>query len=474
MQYTIESLLDNIHYITDEKELNMIKKAYGISKQVHQNRKRLSGEPFFIHPFEVAMINIKEKRDAYTIAAALLHDATEEEKVPIDYIEKNVHKTVAFLVNGVTRFSKLDFTNVSDEIISSTRKLLEYLCVDIRVIYIKLADRLHNMRTIEFQSKEKQEKKAKENFEFYIFLANYIGAYDIKCELEDISFEVIDKARYEAVKKLISRIYNENKIILEETKNNISRQLTTCKISHTIQISNKSIYSTYKRLLDNIDPNAMHDVLGLTLIVDDVKDCYIALGVIHSLYSHNGKKLKDYINPPKYNHYQSFHTTISADNVLIQCKTRTKEMDLCARNGFNQISEETLEKDMENLKEKLSFFGTLHKIFEIEDDKECMGQIKRELFTDTIDVYDINGKIIVLPKGATVLDFILRTNPELIKKIGIVTVNEKYKKLNCKLKKSDVVRVMPSDMHKTPKVNLSWLNKCETYHAKQLIKQIIK
>ena len=333
---TINDLLEQVKtYNNNEEDLKLIKSAYDYAYKKHFGQKRISGDDYITHPLNVAWILTEINADAYAISAALLHDTIEDSDSTKEDIEAHFGSTIALLVDGVTKINKIKFSSETEQIAANQRKILVGLSEDVRVIIIKLADRLHNMRTLYVMSEEKQKRKAKETLEILTPIAHRIGIYKIKSELEDLSLRYLKPdAYYDVVEKL-----NIKKTARDEAVNKmmseVSELLTSHNIVHEIKGRSKSIYSIYQKLNKGKKFDDIYDILALRVFVNTEQECYLALGLIHSKYKPVPKRFKDYIAMPKTNLYQSLHTTVfGIDGELFEIQIRTYEMDKIAEYGI--------------------------------------------------------------------------------------------------------------------------------------------
>ena len=304
-------------------------KAYQYAKKLHSGQKRESGEEYITHPLTVAYILSLMKADKNTLCAALLHDTIEDTEIEKEDIARNFNPEVAELVDGVTKLSKMNFSNKQDRNYANTRKIITSVTKDARVILIKLADRLHNMRTLGFKKDYKQKEISIETMEIFVPLAYNLGVYQLKCELEDLSLKYLLPDEYKRVSDETQELLLSSKTILEDMAHKISILLNRNDIPNEIKIRIRNIYGIYRKRHDGQAIRNIHDLLALKVIVDEVSDCYTSLGYVHSLYKPINSKFKDYICNPKTNMYQCLHTTVfGPDNMLVQAQIRTLQMDI--------------------------------------------------------------------------------------------------------------------------------------------------
>ena len=360
----LEKLLENIKkYNSNEQEIEMIKKAYFYAERLHNGQIRQSGEEYITHPLSVAIILSEIEANTNTIVAALLHDTLEDTDVKKDDISYQFNPHVAMLVDGVTKIGKMNFSSREEEIAGNTRKLLNGITEDIRIILIKLADRLHNMRTLEFKKPDKQKENALETMEIFVPIAYYLGCYSIKSELEDLSFKYINPEMYFELAKKVKKIEETTHDDLHSMLADIHTLLTTNNIPNEVKARTKNIYGIYKRIQQGNKLNEIHDLLALKIIVDNIRNCYAALGDVHSLYTPIHGRMKDYLVQPKTNMYQSLHTTVfgKGEN-LVQTQIRTFEMDKIATMGLPAYWQDPDVVMNDELKNKFQFFKSLLEI----------------------------------------------------------------------------------------------------------------
>ena len=471
---TIDDLLNNIKNYNPE-EVGIIKKAYEYADLLHQGQTRQSGEPYISHPLNVAYILSEMNADRDTICAALLHDTLEDTNIKKEDIAENFNKTVANLVDGVTKISKMNFSTKEAQNLANTRKIITSITQDVRIIIIKLADRLHNMRTLEYKSEFKQKENALETIEIFVPLAYYIGAYRIKSELEDISLRYLRPDMYKRIEEIKLKQEEDSTVCLKEMSHKIQTMLYDRNIPNEIKIRTKNIYGIYKKLNDGYRLFDIHDLFALKVMVDEVENCYKTLYLVHSKYNPINDKFKDYICNPKTNMYRSLHTTVfGEDDRIVQTQIRTFDMDNIASFGLTaywDINKGNARNVMqEELKNKYQFFKSLTEINAMfGDNKEFVSQVKSELFSDKVYVYTTKGEIIELPKGATPIDFAYNLNTNIGNTMVAAIVNDEYVALDYNLKNKDRVRIITDELSFGPREN--WIDKVQTSYAKRMIKE---
>lgn len=471
---TIENLLNHVKTYNPE-EVDIIKKAYNWAEELHRGQKRQSGEDYIIHPLNVAFILSEMHADRDTICAALLHDTLEDTSITKGDIAKEFNEDVANLVDGVTKISKLNFSSKQDEIMANTRKIITGITTDVRIIIIKLADRLHNMRTLQFKSEFKQKENALETMEIFVPLAYYIGAYKIKSELEDLSLRYLKPDMYKQIEEKRIKLERDNHEILLEMLNKIKNALYDKNIPNEIKTRTKNIYGIYKKLSEGHKIIDIHDLFALKVIVDDIDNCYRTLGIVHSLYHPLNNKFKDYICNPKTNMYQSLHTTLfGPEQRLVQTQIRTHEMDNIATFGLTAywdinkgLARYEMQKDLRN---KFQFYQSLVQINSIfADNSAFVMQTKKELFADKVYVYSPKGEFVELPKGSTPIDYAYKIHTDLGNMMVGAKVNDETVPLNYVLKNKDRVFIITDDLSFGPREE--WIDIAHTSYAKSKIRE---
>ncbi len=467
--------LSNMLKKYDKEDISEIKKAYEFAKLLHEGQYRQSGEAYITHPLNVAYILAEMNADKDTICAGLLHDTVEDTKIINEDIATLFNPAVAKLVEGVTKISKLNFSSKHAQNMANTRKIITGITEDVRIIIIKLADRLHNMRTLQFKSEFKQKENAMETMDIFVPLAYYIGAYRMKSELEDISLQYLYPDKYKTIQDIQLKIKDDSKQCLEEMLYTIDGILTDKDIPHHIKMRTKNIYGIYKKLESGYKLSDIHDLLALKVMVDDIANCYQTLGLVHSKYHPLNDKFKDYIFNPKTNMYRSIHTTVFGENDrLVQTQIRTFDMDQIASFGlsayWNVNKGNAREVMQEDLKNKYQFFKSLVEINHVfADNQEFVRQVKSELFADKIYVYTTKGDIIELPKGATAIDFAYKIHSDIGNTMVGAVVNDKPVDVDYVLQNKDRVRIITDDLSYGPREE--WIDKVKTTKAKRKIRE---
>ena len=473
---TIENLLKKASaYIESEDEINNIRRAYNYANEKHGGQFRASGEPYIIHPLATAIILTSVYADTSTICAGLMHDIIEDCDTPKSEIEENFNEEIANLVYGVTKISKIHFSTENEALIEYYKKIIVGMSEDVRVIIIKLADRLHNMRTLWALPPEKQKKKAKETLEILTPIAHHLGIYKLKSELEDLCLRYMKPNVFYDIAEKLNNTKLERDEAVNDMLSSVSGLLTDHNINHEIKGRSKSIYSIYKKLEKGRKFSDIYDLLALRVFVDTEQECYTALGIIHSKYKPIPKRFKDYIAMPKPNGYQSLHTTVfGIDGFLFEIQIRTYEMDEIAENG---VASHWAYKENKNLTEvsksvteqKLEFFKS---IIELNEEKmsseDFVNSVKNEILNNNIYVFTPKGDIFELPKESTPIDFAYRVHTEVGETMVGALVNNNMVPLSYKLKDNDIVKIITNKNSTGP--SKEWLNIVKTTQAKNKIR----
>jgi len=456
-EITLEKLLEMMKSYTDS-DLSMVVKAYDMAAQCHAGQYRDSGEDYISHPLNVAYILASMHLDIDTICAALLHDVVEDTPCRLEDIENEFNETVKTLVDGVTKISNISFSSPKEKNIANTKKILSSVMIDIRIVIIKIADRLHNMRTIEVKPPEKRLKKAYETMDIFVPLAYSLGQYELKNELEDLSFKYLKPEDYKRTLELYQMIDIESRDTLNTMLWRIKELLAKENVDNKIKTRIKHIYGIYTMLSSGSKISEIHDLINLKVLLDSVDECYLTLGRVHKIYHPLNDKFKDFICNPKTNYYQSLHTTVFApDNRLVQVQIRTKDMENIACYGLPALwdtdKDNSRESMQEKFKNKYQFYNDLKEMNSYySDNEEFINEVKKELFADKIYVYTPEGDVVELPKGATVVDFAYKLGNYYGDKMAGVLINDQAAGMNTKLKNNDRVRIILND-NLVPSVN---------------------
>lgn len=456
-------------------DISLVEKAYVYSAKVHQGQVRLSGEPYLSHPLEVAHILTRMKMDVISVVAGLLHDTLEDTKAELHDIERLFGQETANIVGGVTKISKMQFTTREERQAENMRKMILAMATDIRVIIVKLADRLHNMQTLGFQTRQKRELIARETLDIYAPLAGRIGIYWMKSTLEDLCLYYLEPEIYEKIKTEIAERRGTREKFIKEVKVLLSKKLKEFDIEATIKGRHKHFYSIYIKMKDqNLNVNQVYDLLALRVIVNTVKECYEVLGLIHAMWKPVPGRFKDYISMPKANMYQSLHTTVIGPlGQRMEVQIRTWEMDKIAEEGIaahwkykeNVTASNTDEKQFAWLRQLLEWQQNLH------DPREFMETVRMDLFPNEVYVFTPKGDVKEFPKGATPIDFAYSIHSEVGDKCIGARVNGRMVPLKYQLRNGDIVEIITSSKQHPRK---DWLDFVKTPRAKTKIRQWIK
>lgn len=478
--------MENITYSILEKKIltytpfdvPKLRKAYEYAANYHKEQKRASGEPYIIHPLNIAYILAGMHADMDTIIAGILHDVVEDTDSTLDEIELKFNKTIRNLVDGVTKMTRLDLSSKKELSAINIRRIIVSLAKDPRIIIIKLVDRLHNMRTLEYKSEKKQQEKALETIEIYVPLAYYIGASKIKDELENLAFKYLKPSIYGDINKQREDLKKETRELLIGIENQMENIFKKNGIKAKFEIRYKDNYSIYKKLLTHIRFEMIHDIMSIKVLVKNSRDCYLALMLIHKEFTPINNRFKDYIAKPKTNMYRSLHTTVfGPDNRLVQFQIRTFDMERVAIFGltsywfrYKNNARIEMQKDLED---NFQFFKSIKELDStILDNIEFVSRIKKELFSSNIYVYTTSGEVIELPNGATVIDFAYKIHTDVGNSMVAAIVNDEAVSFDYVLENQDRVRIITDSKAFVPKEE--WLDKVVTTSARNKIMDFIK
>ena len=477
IEYTIEDIVNKMKKNNKKSDTKLILKAYNYAKDNHGDQKRKSGEPYIIHPLQVAYTLAELELDDSSICAALLHDVVEDTKKTHQDLVAEFGSEIATMVDGVTKLSKLNYESVEEEQVENYRKMFLAMGKDIRVIMIKLADRLHNMRTLKYLSRDRQIANAKETMDLYAPLANRLGIYSLKWELEDLGFKYLYPEEYREIVEGIDRKREERLQFIDRIEEQIKQELKVQKIDGEITGRAKHLYSIYRKMKrDNCTLDQIYDLFALRIIVNSVKDCYAALGVVHELYNPMPGRFKDYIAVPKPNMYQSLHTTLIGEKGTpfeVQIRTwdmhRIAEYGIAAHWAYKEASFSKGKKaNVQVTEDKLAWLReTLEWQKDMQDPQEFLNTLKTELFEDEVYVFTPKGDIKVLPRGSTPIDYAYSIHAEIGHRMTGCKINSKMMPIITKLKNGDIVEIVTSDNSKGP--SRDWLKFIKSSTAKNKI-----
>lgn len=481
-EITIYDVIAKKKEITKRVDTKLIMKAYNLANEKHKNQKRSSGEPYIIHPLNVAYILAGIGLDESTLCAALLHDVVEDTDLTNKDLSEMFGEEIAQMVEGVTKLSTIQFATVEEKQVENYRRMFLAMGKDIRVILIKLADRLHNMRTLKYLTRERQIANAKETLDLYAPLANRLGLYSIKAELEDLGFKYLKPEEYHELVEGIKKKKDERLKFIEKIMDDIHVQLKKQRIDAEVTGRAKHLYSIYRKMKrDNCTLDQIYDLFAMRIIVNSVKDCYAALGVVHEMYSPMPGRFKDYIAVPKPNMYQSIHTTLLGEKGTpfeVQIRTwdmhRVAEYGIAAHWAYKEAN--FLGRGKKNVvvtEDKLAWLReTLEWQQELQDPTQFLENLKTELFEDEVYVFTPKGAIKVLPKGSTPIDFAYSIHAEIGNHMTGCKINSKMVPIITEIKNGDIVEIITSENSKGP--SLDWLKFVKSTSAKTKINSWFK
>ncbi|HON59340.1 MAG TPA: bifunctional (p)ppGpp synthetase/guanosine-3',5'-bis(diphosphate) 3'-pyrophosphohydrolase, partial [Smithella sp.] len=464
----INDIIEKVQTYLSPEEVEMIEKAYIYSASVHQGQVRLSGEPYLTHPMEVAGILTDMRMDAATIISGLLHDTIEDTLTTAQQLEQEFGKDVAFLVSGLTKLSRLSFSSQEERQSENLRKMILAMSSDIRILLIRLADRLHNMRTLQYHPKEKRISIARETLDIYAPLANRLGIYNIRMELEDLAFQYIAPEAYRELTSKIAKSKEAREKYTEEVKNIISKNMENFPVSCKVEGRAKHLYSIYKKMHEqHLNFDEVYDLIAFRIVLDTDSDktCYEVLSIIHALWKPVPGRFKDYIAMPKANHYQSLHTTVIGPyGERVEIQIRTKSMHEWAEKGIaahwrykeGKVFWDDEEDQIKKLREVLEIQQ------EVKNPKEFMSDLKLALFPEEVYVFTPHGDVKSFPKGATPIDFAYSIHTDIGHQCIGAKVNRNIVPLRYKLQNGDRVEIITQAGHHPSK---DWLKYVVTTRA---------
>jgi GTP pyrophosphokinase len=466
-----ERLLATVHENRPGDDLEIIRKAWAFCLQQHEGQKRASGEPYVIHPLEVGQVLAELKMDSTAIAAGLLHDAVEDTDVTSAEIAKRFGDQVAHIVEGVTKLDKIKFANREDHQAENIRKMLLAMVTDVRVVIIKLADRLHNMRTLEHLKPEKQQKIARETLDIYAPLAHRLGMGKLRGELEDLAFRYTDPYAYEQVSTEVDALRGRGEEFLQKIVKQLEAKLKEYKIQGRVESRIKRLYSIQQKLVDQKIPvDQVYDLLAIRVITNSVQDCYALLGLLHSIWRPVPGRIKDFIAMPRPNLYQSLHTTLIAEGGhQFEVQIRTEDMHRVAEEGIAahwkyKASDNVSAKD----EQRLAWVRQLMEWQrEMSDPNEFMSTLKIDLYPEEVYTFTPKGKVVVLPKDASPIDFAYAIHTEVGNTTVGAKVNGRIVPLRTKLRNGDIVEITTQAGHAPSR---DWLSFTKSSRARNKIK----
>ncbi|MCG8400334.1 MAG: bifunctional (p)ppGpp synthetase/guanosine-3',5'-bis(diphosphate) 3'-pyrophosphohydrolase [Firmicutes bacterium] len=471
----LDELIQKVVHYNPGANLDLLKRAYDYSARAHTGQRRISGEPYITHPVAIALILADLELDMDTLVAGLLHDTVEDTGVTLEELQKNFGPDIAGLVDGVTKLSRLEYRSKMERQVENLRKMFLAMARDIRVVLIKLADRLHNMRTLHHHQERKQKEIAQETLEIFAPLAHRLGIYRLKWELEDLAFRFIESEKYHELAELVARTRDKREEYIRSIKKTLHDKLDEVKITAEIQGRPKHLFSIHQKMRQQqLEFHEIYDVMAVRVLVDNVRDCYAVLGTVHTLWVPLPGRFKDYIAMPKSNMYQSLHTTVVSplgDPLEIQIRTwgmhRTAEYGIAAHWNYKEGGKDgDFDRKLSWLRQLLDWQK------ELKDATEFMETLKIDIFSDVVFVFTPRGDVMELPACATPLDFAYRVHTQVGHRCVGAKVNSKIVPLDYVLKNGDIVEVMTSKQSQGP--SRDWLKIAMTSQAKTKIRQWFK
>jgi GTP pyrophosphokinase len=472
---SLEELFQLIRSYSPKADFTVIRDAYDFAEKAHREQKRFSGEPFIVHPLEVAKVLAELELDQETIVAGLLHDVVEDTGISLEDIKERFGGEVALLVDGVTKLSRIEYKSKEEQQVENLRKMFLAMAKDIRVILIKLADRLHNLRTLKYHHAPKQLEIANETLEVFAPLAHRLGIYRIKWELEDLAFRFKDPEKYFELVDKIAKTRDKREEYIRSVISTLTEKLVAMGIESDIQGRPKHLFSILAKMQEQQkDINEIYDVTAVRCLVDTVRDCYAALGIVHTLWTPIPGRFKDFIAMPKSNMYQSIHTSvIGPQGEPFEIQIRTREMHRTAEYGIaaHWRYKEGGRGDREFDKKLAWLRQLLEWQHDLRDAREFMESLKIDLFADSVFVFSPKGDVVELPAGSVPLDFAYRIHTDVGHRCTGAKVNGRIVPLEYKLKNGDILVILTS---KSSGPKRDWLNIVQTSHAKTKIRQWFK
>ncbi len=472
----INLLMKKIESYNPDTDQALIRRAYEYADKAHEGQKRNSGEPYIIHPLHVAYILAELKMDDATIAAGLLHDVLEDTDISYEKMEEDFGKEITTLVDGVTKLKRIASRSKIDNQVDNYRKMVMAMANDIRVIIIKLADRLHNLRTLDYKVREKQIEKARETIEIYVPIADRLGIYTFKSELEDLCLKYLNPEAYFEIADLVDKKLEDRQGDIKKIEKKLSDNLDKLKIDYQITGRPKTLYSIYKKMYQQDKSfDQIFDVTAVRVIVDSISDCYSVLGVVHTMWKPIPKRFKDYIAMPKPNMYQSLHTTVIADDGLtfeVQIRTwemhRTAEFGIAAHWQYKEGGKKKTDFD-----KKLNWVRQLMEWQETTTDaNEFLETLKGDFFSDEVYVFSPRGDVVELPKGSIPIDFAYHIHTQVGNNCVGAKLDGKLVPLDTELENGNIVEIITSKNSLGP--SRDWLNLVKSASARNKIKQFFR
>jgi len=472
---SVKEIIDLVKEGVNKKEEELITKAYKLAESAHEGQKRLSGEPYFVHVFETAKVIAQLGMDAQTIVAGLLHDVLEDTKITEKEIEKEFNKDILFLIKGVTKLGTLKYSGYERHV-ESLRKFFMAMANDLRVVIIKLADRLHNLKTLEFMREDKKYRIAMESINVYAPLANRLGMGRLKGEIEDAAFPYAYPKEYTQMEEILKEKKELYQKYLIEVSEKLKKELQKNKIEFEINQRVKHKYSLYKKLLKyDMDIEKIYDIVALRIIVLNVEECYQVLGIIHSMWSPLPGRIKDYIATPKPNGYRSIHTTIfTGSGGVAEIQIKTKEMHTESIYGIaaHFAYKEYDKKKKNNEQLKFKWIEDLKNLnYSPDEPKKFIEQLKTDFFNDRIFIFTPKGDVVDLPEASSPIDFAYEIHSDIGNHIAGVKINGKMSQIFSKLKNGDIVEIIKN---KNSNPSSKWLEHIKTTIARKHIRSYLE
>ncbi len=473
MSDSIGKLINTVKSYDPRGDTKLIRRAFEFAQDKHQEQFRRSGESFIAHPVGVAQILAELEMDPNTIAAALLHDVVEDTDLSIEDLAKEFGDEIASIVDGVTKLDKLEFKTHEEHQAENMRKMFIAMAEDIRVVLIKLADRLHNMRTLHHLSPEKQREKAQETLDIYSPLAHRLGMNQLRWQLEDLAFATLYPLRYQEIQQMVAQRRKEREVYIDEVAESLRERLKVARVNARVSGRVKHFYSIYSKMMARgMQFDEIYDLFAVRVIVDSVKDCYAVLGIVHSLWKPVPGKFKDYIAMPKFNMYQSLHTVVMGPRGKpLEIQIRTEEMHRTSEYGIAaHWHYKDAQKSRRTFQDRLSWLkGILEWQQELRDPAEFMESLKIDLFRDEVFVFTPKGQVLALVRGSTPLDFAYAIHTEVGHHCVGSRVNGKIAPLEYQLRNGDIVEIITSKT--SPGPSQDWLKIVKSSRAQSKIRQ---
>ena len=469
----LEELIQKVGIYNPQADLGLIQSAYEFAAGKHAEQKRLSGEPFVSHPLAVATIAAEVKLDVASIVTALLHDVVEDTATPLDEVRDKFGPEVAELVDGMTKVSKITFQSRAEKQAENFRKMIIAMSHDIRVVLIKLADRLHNMRTLDSLSRERQSEISRETLEIYAPIAHRLGIYWLKSELEDAAFRYLNPTAYSTLKAHVAKSRAERESYIRTVIEILSRRLAEAKVTAEVTGRPKHFYSIHNKMQEErLNFDEIYDLVAFRIIVGTVRECYEALGVVHANWKPIPGRFKDYIALPKANRYQSLHTTlVGPRGQRIEVQIRTREMHEIAEQGIAAHWSYKEGGAQANDTQRFAWLRRLIEAQNVKDPQEFLSTVKDDLFPEEVFVFTPKGDLLDFPPGATVIDFAYRIHSQVGQHLAGARVNGRMVPLRYQLTSGDTVEVITAE-RQTP--GKDWANYAVTTRAKARIRQWLR